>query len=114
MEKHKNFAIESANERTDEEWKLKTKPTPRNQELSVYFKPGTDDLTSFVCGELLTTVPIEKIDGFISDREQWGKFDKQIDKTRLIKQLTPDCTLEYRSNKGNFMMKAQDYTMSHC
>jgi len=51
VHKHRHLVLEYGKMRDDPAWELKTLPTDKNNNLSVYFKPAETNESSFVCGE---------------------------------------------------------------
>jgi len=113
VKKHWAMVLELAKLWDDPSWDLKTKPTDKNSNLSVFFKPAETNESVLVCGEIEANIPIEKIDDVISDHEKWGMFDKVIDKVTVIKNLDANYKIVHWLNKGNFMMGPWDYVMTH-
>ncbi len=98
--------------RDDSSFELKTVPSDKNNNLSVFMKAGETKDSAWVIGESTAQIPISKIDEVITSLEKQVVFDKMIDKYNLIKSIAPGFDLIYRVNKGNFMMAARDYILS--
>lgn len=62
--------------RDDEAWELKTQPTDKNNNLSVFFKPAETKESAFVCGEAVAPIPIERVDSILSDLSKTNLWDK--------------------------------------
>ena len=113
IHKHRSLALHIAKLRDDPAWELKTQPSEKNQFLSVYFKPSETNESSWVCGEAECALSLSAIDETLSTQEKWSSFDKNIDKIILIKQLLDHFSIVQRINKGNFLMQARDFIMTH-
>ena len=110
MRKHRKLVVQTEESIGDEDWTLKTKPTDRNNNLSVWFKP-TEEGVTWVKAQLVTSVDLAKIDTVISDTEQWSKFDKVLDKVTTVREFE-GAKVVLRLTKGNFMMSARQYCLS--
>jgi len=98
--------------RDDESFELKTKPTPVNNNLSIWMKQGETKDSAWVIGELIAELPFDKIQEVLSNTEKHTLYDKMLDKYSVLKELVPGYTILHRINKTGFMNPAWDYVIS--